>query len=111
MSEDLYSSRMGKSSAKILRSKRKLLTFLLKKRMEGDVIKINLMTFMSNIKKEVSIQDSLINCRKHSEQRLVSLIGTVQHSSYTSKIEKDFMSDLKINHQVNSWCRRGSLHT
>ena len=62
--------------------------------MEGDVIKINLMKFVSNIKKEVSIQDSLINCRKHSEQRLVSLIGTVQHSSYTSKIEKDFMSDL-----------------
>ena len=92
MLEDRHSSRMGKSNAKVLRSKRKLLAFLWKRRMEGDVIKINLMNFMNNIKKSVSIHDSLINCKKHSEQRLVSLIGTVQNSSFSPKFEKEFMS-------------------
>ena len=67
--------------------------------MEGVKIKINLMEFMNNLKKSVTMDDSFINCRKHSEQRLVSLVGTVQNSSFTSKFEKEFMSDL-INKEV-----------
>ena len=90
---------MAKSSAKLLRSKRRLLAFLLKKKLEGEIIKINLMKFIDNLKNSVKMDDSLINCRQHSEQRLISLICTVQRSTFTSKFEKHFISDL-INEEL-----------
>ena len=92
--EPVTDCRMIKSTSKVLRSKRRLLSFLLKKRIEGESIKINLMSFIDDIKNSVTIDDSLVNCQKHPEQRLISLVGTIQRSSFTSTFEKDFIEEL-----------------
>ena len=75
-----------RSRRKKLRDKRRLLSFIMRKRSKGEEVEIDYWQMCIDLKETNFLNDIAIDLKKHSEQRYFSLICTVQrprHSLYS----------------------------
>ena len=83
-----------RSRSKNLRDKRRLLTFIMRKRSQGEEVRIDYWKMCIDLKETNILNDMAIDLKKHSEQRYFSLICTVQRSHLSVNEEKDYIYDL-----------------
>ena len=83
-----------RSRRKKLRDKRRLLSFIMRKRSKGEEVEIDYWQMCIDLKETNFLNDIAIDLKKHSEQRYFSLICTVQRSRHSLETEKDFVYNL-----------------
>ena len=79
--------------SKKIKDKRRLLAFILRKRSQGEHVKVDYWQMCVELRNN-SINATEIDLQKHPEQRLVCLDGTVQKSLSTSAKEERFVHHL-----------------
>ena len=86
---------MGKvrSKSKLIRDKRRLLSFIIRKRSQGENVKIDYWQLCVDLRNVSNLNES-DDLLKYPEQRLFSVAATVQKSSSTSVKEEKFVRDL-----------------
>ena len=83
-----------RSRQKQLRDKRRLLAFLIRKRCQGESVRVDFWNICDKLKQLISMEDHLIDLNKHTEQRLVVLVATVQRSLNSVVEEDNFLCQL-----------------
>ena len=83
-----------RSKSKLIRDKRRLLSFIIRKRCQGENVNLDYWQMCVELRNIISINETEIDLQKHPEQRLVCLVGTVQKSLSTKVREEKFVRDL-----------------
>ena len=97
-----------RSKAKMLRDKRRLLSFLIRMRQLGKEVSLDYWKLLEDLKSENPMDDQEIDSMKHTEQRFFSLVATVQRSNFTPTFEETFF--LKLLAIELKCTRNGILH-
>jgi len=84
----------NKCPSRKLRDKRRMLDFLIAKKMKGVEVNLDYWSLLKELKLSVSMNDDKIVLKKQTEQRYFSLIATVQRSSWNSDDDEEFLLDL-----------------
>ena len=96
-----------KCPSRKLRDKRRMLDFLIEKKMKGVDIRLDYWSLLKQLKDSLSINDNRIDLKKQTEQRYFSLVATVECSSSSADDDEEFVLDLVMKHmKINpSSCR------
>ena len=83
-----------RSTAKKIRDKRRLLAFLIRERCQDKDVRLDYWQLCVQLRNMVNISEGDVDLKKHPEQRLICLIGTVQKSLFSLDWEQDFVREL-----------------
>ena len=86
-----------KCPSRKLRDKRRMLDFLIVKKMKGFDVNLDYWSLLKDLKGTISLNDNLIDLKKQTEQRYFSLVATVECSSCNSDDDEEYVLDLIQN--------------